>query len=132
MSLWEMGGSQGPDRLTVDNQTLRFKKACIATGGRAVRPPIPGLDEAGYLTNETVFNLTRQPHRLAVIGGGPIGSELAQAFQRLGTHVTLIEMSPQFLSREDPDAAAVLLKSMHRDGVDVRLSTRVTHVAGRG
>src|SRR5262249_50197737 len=80
----------GPDTVQVGGQTLRFKRAVIATGARAVEPPIPGLAEAGYLTNETVFNLTQRPARLAVIGGGPIGCELAQAFQRLGSQVCLL------------------------------------------
>src|SRR5436853_2701029 len=70
----------GPDTVEVGGQTLRFKRAVIATGARATDPPVPGLAETGYLTNETVFNLTQCPARLAVIGGGPIGCELAQAF----------------------------------------------------
>ncbi len=80
----------GPDTVEVAGCTLRFKKAVIATGARAVRPPIPGLEEAGYLTNETVFSLTERPARLAVIGAGPIGCELAQAFARLGSGVTVV------------------------------------------
>ena len=77
-------GVHGAGRAEVDGRTLRFARAVIATGARPARPPIPGLDEAGYLTNETVFELTERPRRLAVIGGGPIGCELAQAFRRLG------------------------------------------------
>ena len=123
----------GGDRVDVQggdhgDRSLRFKKAVIATGARPIVPPIPGLDEAGYLTNETVFSLTTLPQRLLVLGGGPIGCELAQAFQRLGASVSLIEMAGQFLSREDPDAAAVLLASLQRDGVDVRLETTLTTV----
>lgn len=112
----------------VSGERLRFRKAVIATGARAVEPPIEGLAEAGFLTNETVFSLTERPRRLAVLGGGPIGCELAQAFRRLGSEVTLIEMGEQFLPREDPDAAAVLLEAFRRDGVDVRLGTRLARV----
>jgi hypothetical protein len=78
------------DAIEVGGARLRFKKAVIATGARAVEPAIEGLAEAGFLTNETVFSLTERPKRLAVIGGGPIGCELAQAFQRLGSQVTLM------------------------------------------
>ncbi len=105
--------------------SLKFAKAVIATGARAVVPPIPGLEEAGFLTNHNVFNLTEQPRRLAVVGGGPIGSELAQTFARLGTEVTIIEMADQFLQREDRDAAEILQASLERDGVAVRLSTKL-------
>ena len=80
----------GPDAVEVADKTLRFKKAVIATGARPVEPPVEGLKKAAYLTNETVFSLTECPRRLAVIGGGPIGCELAQAFQRLGSSVVLL------------------------------------------
>jgi len=105
--------------LDVAGATIRFKKALIATGARPARLLIPGLAETGYLTNETVFNLTARPNRLAVIGGGPVGSELAQAFCRLGSQVTLLEASDQVLVREDPDAAAIVQAAMGRDGVKV-------------
>lgn len=118
----------GKDRITVEGAELRFKKAVIATGASPVHPPIEGLKEAGFRTNETIFELTEQPRRLAVVGGGPIGSELSQAFARLGTEVTLIERESQFLNREDSDAAAVLEQSMLRDGVDIRLGTRLASV----
>jgi pyruvate/2-oxoglutarate dehydrogenase complex dihydrolipoamide dehydrogenase (E3) component len=118
----------GPDTIDVDGASIRFAKAVIATGARAVVPPIPGLEEAGFLTNHNVFNLTEQPRRLAVVGGGPIGSELAQTFARLGTEVTIIEMADQFLQREDRDAAAILQASLERDRVAVRLSTKLEKV----
>jgi pyruvate/2-oxoglutarate dehydrogenase complex dihydrolipoamide dehydrogenase (E3) component len=111
--------------IEVDGKLLRFKKAVIATGARPAVPSIPGLEGVGYLTNETVFSLTEQPSSLLVIGGGPIGCELAQAFCRLGSKVTLVEAGAQFLAREDPDAAAVLEHSMRSDGVDLRLAARV-------
>jgi pyruvate/2-oxoglutarate dehydrogenase complex dihydrolipoamide dehydrogenase (E3) component len=118
----------GTDTVDVGGTTLRFARAVIATGARAVVPPIPGLAEAGFLTNHNVFNLTEQPRRLAVAGCGPIGAELAQAFARLGTEVTTIEVGDQFLQREDRDAAEVLRASLERDGVRVRLSTRLQAV----
>ena len=118
----------GRDRIEVAGRTLEFSKAVIATGARAAVPPIPGLAEAGFLTNHTVFDLTEQPRRLAVIGGGPIGCELAQTFARLGTEVTVIEMMDRFLPREDADAAELLRTAMHRDGVEITLSTRLREV----
>jgi len=117
-----------PDAVDVEGKTLRFKKGVIATGARAVVPPVPGLNEAGFLTNETVFNLTERPERLAVFGAGPLGCELAQAFQRLGSQVTIIEQAPQFLTREDPDAARILSDAFRKEGIDVRLNTRVDRV----
>lgn len=118
----------GPDTVQVGDKTLRFKKAVIATGGRPIHPPIQGLAEAGFVTNETIFSLTELPARLVVIGGGPIGCELAQAFRRFGSEVTMIEAGKQFLSREDPDAAAILAESFRRDGINVMLNTSVTRV----
>ena len=122
------GQFSGSDTIQVDGKTLNFKKAVIATGARPVHPPVEGLAEAGFLTNETVFSLTERPRRLAVVGGGPIGCELAQAFRRLGSQVTLIEMSAQFLAREDPEAARLLAETFRREGIDVRLSTRLEKV----
>ncbi|MCZ6465436.1 MAG: mercuric reductase [Proteobacteria bacterium] len=122
------GRFTGADEIDVEGATLRFKKAVIATGGRAVVPPIEGLREAGFLTNETVFNLTELPRRLLVLGGGPIGCELSQAFRRFGSEVTMVEMGPQFLSREDPDAARILYDAFVTDGIDVRLDTQLVRV----
>jgi len=119
---------ESSDTVLVGDTRLRFARAVIATGARAVVPPIPGLAEAGYLTNENVFELTDLPARLLVLGGGPIGCELAQAFRRFGSQVTLVEMAPQFLGREDPDAAGVLRAVLERDGVDVRLQTALRGV----
>jgi pyruvate/2-oxoglutarate dehydrogenase complex dihydrolipoamide dehydrogenase (E3) component len=118
----------GRDRVEVAGRRLEFSKAVIATGAGPAVPPIPGLSEAGFLTNHTVFDLTEQPRRLAVIGGGPIGCELAQTFARLGTEVAVIEMMDQLLAREDADAAELLRTSMQRDGVEIRLSTRLRAV----
>jgi pyruvate/2-oxoglutarate dehydrogenase complex dihydrolipoamide dehydrogenase (E3) component len=107
---------------------LPFARAVIATGARAAVPPIDGLEAAGYLTNDTVFELTSLPARLTVIGGGPIGCELAQAFARFGAQVTLIEAAPRILGKEDPDAAALVTRALERDGVRVLAGTSVTRV----
>jgi pyruvate/2-oxoglutarate dehydrogenase complex dihydrolipoamide dehydrogenase (E3) component len=105
------------DAIEVGHTTLRFARAVIATGARAAVPPIAGLDEAGYLTNETVFDLTTQPERLIIVGAGPIGCELGQVFARFGTQVTIVDQAPHILMRDDPDAAAIVAASMQRDGV---------------
>ena len=118
----------GPDSVEVAGKRLRFKKAVIATGARAVVPPIEGLADAGYLTNETIFNLTERPNRLLVMGGGPIGCELSQAFRRLGSQVTIVEMAPRFLTREDPDATQILARALERDGITTLLNTKVKRV----
>jgi len=94
-------------------------------------PPIEGLEEAGFLTNETVFELTELPRRLAVVGGGPIGCELAQAFARFGSEVTLLDMMPRVLPREDGDAAEVVQRAMARDGVRFELGVEVRGVERR-
>ncbi|MHB0969794.1 MAG: mercuric reductase [Thermoanaerobaculia bacterium] len=120
------------DAVEVGGVPLRFARAVIATGARTTVPPVPGLAEAGFLTNETVFNLTEQPARLAVLGGGPIGCELAQAFARLGTSVTIIEQGKQFLPREDADAVGALIAAFERDGVAIRLDTSLARVEMRG
>jgi pyruvate/2-oxoglutarate dehydrogenase complex dihydrolipoamide dehydrogenase (E3) component len=101
------------------DRTVRFVKAAICTGARPSVPPIPGLLEAGYLTNETVFSLTEPPRRLGIIGAGPIGCELAQAFARFGSHVYLIEALHGILPREDRDAAEILHRQLMRDGVQI-------------
>lgn len=122
----------GPDTVDVGGQMLRFKRAVIATGARAIQPTIPGLADAGYLTNETVFNLTECPNRLAVVGGGPIGCELAQAFQRLGSQVSLLHKNAHLLDREDHEAAAMLQKVLLREGVAVRLNATIKRVERDG
>lgn len=116
---------EGTDTLRIAETTLRFKKALIATGARPRSPNIPGLDDIGYLTSATIFGITALPRRLAVIGGGPLGCEMAQAFCRLGSHVTIVQNDPKFLPREERDAAEILSRSMARDGVVIRLNTTV-------
>ncbi len=118
----------GRDVVNVGQTSLRFERALLATGARPSVPSVPGLVEAGFLTNETIFNLTELPARLAVIGGGPIGCELSQAFARLGSLVTIIELNERFLAREDLEAAALLREALIADGVAVRLGTRLERV----
>ncbi|UCG39446.1 MAG: FAD-containing oxidoreductase [bacterium] len=122
------GRFTGPDTVQVGESILRFKRAVLATGARAFEPPIEGLAAAGFLTNETVFNLTERPSRMAVIGAGPLGCELAQTFQRLGCRVTILEMGPQILSREDRDAAGIVEDALRRDGVELVLSCEIKRV----
>ena len=105
------------ESIEVMGQPLRFKRAVIATGARAAAPPIPGLTDVEYLTNETVFSLTELPPRLGVIGAGPIGCEMAQAFAQLGSKVLLFEATHGILPREDRDAAAIVQTTLERDGV---------------
>ncbi len=126
------GKFTGPQSVEVGGQTLRFRRGVIATGGRAIAPPIPGLAEAGYLTNETIFELTELPKRLAVIGGGPIGCEMAQAFARLGTEVTLLDKDGHVLLREDADAAEIVQKAMLANGVKLEFQAKIQTVARRG
>jgi len=122
----------GDGEVQVGDLRLRYARAVVATGARATVLPIPGLAETGFLTNETLFELTELPRRLLVIGGGPIGCELAQAFARFGASVTLVEQEDQFLAREDASAADLLRSALERDGVDIRLSTRVERVEAAG
>ena len=126
------GSFVAPDCVEVDGRKLYFKKAAVCTGARASAPSIPGLAEAGYLTNETVFSLTELPPRLAVIGGGPIGCELAQAFARFGSRVTVIELGAQILGREDGDAAEILHNAFVREGVELQLGVNIVRVEIRG
>ena len=118
----------GSDTIEVNGQTLRFAKAVIATGGTAAIPPIPGLADAPYLTNSTLFNLTELPPRLGIIGAGPIGLEMAQAFQRLGSQVTVLVRDSKILPREDPDAAQLVEASMRHDGVAFHFSLNFKRV----
>jgi pyruvate/2-oxoglutarate dehydrogenase complex dihydrolipoamide dehydrogenase (E3) component len=119
------------DAVEVGGQRLNFRRAVVATGARAALLPIPGLAEAGCLTNETVFSLTELPRRLAVIGAGPIGCELAQAMRRFGAEVMLLEVESQILTREDRDAAERVERSLRRDGVTILTGCRISAVGRR-
>lgn len=116
------------DTVDVAGQKLHFKKAAIATGSSPNQLPIQGLEEAGYLTNETVFSLTERPNRLAVIGGGYIGCELAQTFRRLGSEVVLLQKSSRILNHEDPDAAEIIQQAFIRDGIELILESTIKRV----
>ncbi|MEW6682880.1 MAG: mercuric reductase [Nitrospirota bacterium] len=126
------GRFASPDSVEVAGKTLRFAKAAICTGARAAAPPILGLAKAGYRTNETIFELTERPARLAVIGAGPIGCEMAQAFARFGTRVWLFERTERILHHEDGDAARIVQDRMQRDGVSFLFQTAPTRVERRG
>lgn len=122
----------GRHEVVVAGAKLRFKKAVIATGTRPAYPTVPGLLEAGFLTNETVFELERLPRRMAVIGAGPIGCELSQAFQRLGAQVILFHKNDHVLDREDPDAAAIVQDQFLKEGIDLKLNTRLLGISSIG
>jgi len=110
---------------------IRARRFVIATGSTAAVPPIDGLADVDYLTNESIFDLTKGPDHLIVIGGGPIGMELAQAHRRLGARVTVLE-AMQPLGKDDPELAAIVVDSLRAEGVDIRAETRVTRVAQNG
>ena len=118
----------GTHTLAVNDIRLEFDKALIATGARPDTPSIQGLREAGYFTNETVFDLTAAPRRLLVIGGGPLGCEMAQAFCRLGVQTIIAQDRPLFLPREERDAAQILADSFARDGMELRLNAEAVSV----
>ncbi len=119
----------GDDRVQVGSATLYFRRAIIASGARAARPPIPGLSDTPYDTNESIFSMTERPDRLLVIGGGPIGTELAQSFARLGSRVTIAHADAALLPREDPDAAAIVARSLTDDGVQIINGAKIERVA---
>lgn len=118
----------GRNTVEIDGQTLQFSKAVIATGSRPASPPIPGLAETGHLTNEKVWDLTSLPPRLAVIGAGPIGAELAQAFRRFGSEVTIFDVVPRLLGREDEEAAAVIRRVFEQEGIGLALGAEIEAV----
>lgn len=121
-----------PDTIEVAEKTLRFKKAAIATGSRPAQLQIEGLQEAEYLTNETVFSLTELPKRLAVIGGGYIGCELAQTFRRLGSEVVLLQKGTRILAREDVDAAEIVQKTFVSEGIQLLLESKIKRIERQG
>lgn len=122
----------GPNAVEVAGQTLEFHRALIATGARAALPEIAGLEAAQPYTNETIFNLTDLPRRLAVLGGGPIGAELAQAFARLGSQVTLLQRGPRLLPRDEADLAAIVERALLKDGVRFEFDAKIHEVRRDG
>lgn len=123
---------RGGGRVEVDGSVIEAGRIVLATGATPVVPPIPGLAAVDALTNESLFELTTQPPSLAVLGGGPIGSEMAQAFARLGTSVTLIEALDRLLAKEEPEASAIVQRALEADGVVVRTSTTLERVEATG
>ena len=126
------GEFTGRDTVAVGGRVLRFRRAVIATGSRAAVPRVQGLERTGYLTNETVFALTELPGHLIVIGAGPTGCEMAQAFARFGSRVTLVEEQGRMLPREDVDAAQVVMRALENDGVGLLADARVLRAEPRG
>ena len=124
------GHAKFKDRRTVivgDDYEIRARRFVIATGSTPALPPIPGLEEGPYLTNETVFDLTERPDRIVIIGAGPIGLEMAQAFRRLGSAVTVLEAAAP-LAKDDPECAAIVLDQLEREGVVIRSGVKVVRV----
>ena len=117
-----------PHEVEVNGKTLTTKNIIIATGARPAIPPIPGLDRVDYLTTDTIWNLNKLPKKLMIMGGGPIGCELAQCFARLGSEVTLVEMLPDLLIREDEEASRMVREKFIAEGVDVRINSKCKEV----
>jgi pyruvate/2-oxoglutarate dehydrogenase complex dihydrolipoamide dehydrogenase (E3) component len=126
------GSFISPRELALGPTSLRFRRAVIATGSRPAIPPIEGLADTPYLTNETVFGLTERPGRLLAIGAGPIGCELSQALARLGTQVVLFDQSPRVLPNDDPDGSVVVQRALIKDGIQLKLTTEIRRVSRRG
>lgn len=122
----------GRHQIEVGDTQLSFRKAIIATGARAALPPIPGLKEARPLTNETVFSIEQLPPRLLVLGGGPLGCELAQAFSRLGSQVTVMERNPRLLGRDEAEAAALVERQLAQEGVKVVCDAQIEGIQTSG
>lgn len=120
---------RGRREVVVEGRTFTPRALVLATGSEPVVPAIPGLSDVPYLTNETLFALTALPKHLAVLGGGAIGAEMAQAFRRLGAQVTVLEAMDRILSKEEPDASAVVAAAFAAEGIDVQVGTAVESVA---
>ncbi|MGD9736693.1 MAG: NAD(P)/FAD-dependent oxidoreductase [Solirubrobacterales bacterium] len=124
------GRFTAPGRLTVGDRELRFRAAIIATGSEPRMPSIEGLADARPLTSDSVWGLRELPARLVILGGGPIGCELGQAFARLGSQVTIVQRADRLLVKEEPRASALIAERLAAEGVDLRLSSRVDAVDG--
>jgi len=120
----------GPDRAEVNGTTVKARRFVIATGSAPFVPPIEGIDSVPYMTNETIFDQQARPGHLLVIGGGPIGLEMALAHRRLGSEVTVIE-GAKAMGRDDPDAAAIVLASLRTEGIDIVEGATVEKLSGR-
>ncbi|MDA0245597.1 MAG: mercuric reductase [Chloroflexi bacterium] len=122
------GQFTGANTFVVDGRPITFHKAVIATGARAAALPIPGLPETGYITNEGIFELTQLPRRLAIIGAGPIGLEMAQAFARFGSQVTVFDIAPHMGGLRDADGLAIIRQSLEADGIRLLLESQTQKV----
>lgn len=120
-----------PWEVEVNGQTLTTKSIVIATGARPFVPPIPGLKETDFLTSDSLWEITELPKRLVILGGGPIGCELTQAFQRLGSKVSQVEMQDRLMAREDRDVSEYIAKKFESEGVDLHLETKALRVEGK-
>ncbi|WP_340110028.1 dihydrolipoyl dehydrogenase family protein [Pikeienuella sp. HZG-20] len=120
-----------PDEVIADGRRIRARRFVIATGSRPTAPPIPGLESVGFLTNETIFGLSERPRRLLIIGGGPIGCEMAQAHRRLGSEVVVLEAAAA-LGREDPELAAIALKALRAEGIVIRDNVKIASARRAG
>ncbi|MGI8422016.1 MAG: dihydrolipoyl dehydrogenase family protein [Gaiellaceae bacterium] len=123
---------RSPHELEVGDRLLRSKRFVLATGSDPTVPPVPGLADVRYLTNRTIFELEKLPRRLAVLGGGAIGLELAQAFRRFGSEVTVVELAERLLPRDEPEAGAIVVDALRAEGIDLRLGTKAERVERRG
>lgn len=126
-----VGRFTGPATFEVGGRTLTARTFVIATGSRPAVPPIPGIDRTPYLTNESVFALRENVSHLIVVGSGPIGSELAQAFRRLGSEVSVVDIAPTVLPREDRDLAQVVHRQLAGEGIRYHLGVKIASVEGR-
>ena len=118
----------GPREVEAGDKVIRARRYVIATGSSPMVPPVPGIEDVPHLTNETIFELAERPEHLVIIGGGPIGLEMAQAFRRLGAKVTVLEMF-RALAKDDPEAAEVVTTRLRREGVEILEETKVISVA---
>ena len=121
-----------PHEIDIDGKRFSAKNIVIATGSSPRSLPIPGLEEAGYITNLDIFSLKTLPKHLIVVGGGPIGSEMTQAFTRLGSKVTLLDVAPHILIREDEDMAELVQKRLEREGATIRTGVKISSVSRNG
>jgi len=117
-----------PEQAEVDGRRVHAKRWILATGSRTAIPPVPGLEDVGYLTHETLWELRALPESLLVIGAGPIGLEMAQAFSRLGSRVTVADSAGQVLPREDPEIAAILRRQLEREGITLHLGATISRI----
>src|SRR5439155_307457 len=122
----------GPERVEVDGRTLRAKRIVLALGSVPAAPPVPGLAEAGFLTHVTALDQPALPPRIAMLGGGPVGLEFAQTYARLGAQVTVLELLPELLPREDPEVGRYVREQLGREGITALTGFRATRVAREG